>query len=133
MGDATVEFVVPERLWMSSNRPVTDVRYRKRLVDGLHALAAWQARRARLAAPAPVCAACWTVSYPWRTGRADPTNAAPTTKALLDGLVQAGVLADDDSHIVTFEVFRRGPNLPRTHPRGAHTIELLLTTQQLPF
>jgi len=132
-GDVTVEFTVPERLWMSSNRPVMDTGYRKRLVDGLHALAGWQARRARLRAPGPACAACWTVRYPWRTSLADPTNAAPTTKALLDGLVEAGALAGDNSRIVTSETFRRGPNLTRAHPKGTHIIELLLTTKQLPF
>ena len=36
-----------------------------------------------------------------RRGRYDPNNLAPTTKACVDGFVDAGILADDDwNHVV---------------------------------
>jgi crossover junction endodeoxyribonuclease RusA len=51
------------------------------------------------------------IAYPkGATGRADPANAAPTIKALVDGLVDAGVLVDDDSEHLVGPDFRRDVN-----------------------
>ena len=49
-----------------------------------------------------------TVSTPTNS-RFDPPNAAPTVKALIDGLVDAGVIPDDDHHHVPRVSFERGP------------------------
>ncbi|AYD89493.1 hypothetical protein D5R93_04420 [Actinomyces lilanjuaniae] len=51
--------------------------------------------------------------------RADPPNAYPVTKALLDGLVRAGLLSDDHSGIVVAQAFCRGPS---TGVRGTHRV-----------
>lgn len=51
--------------------------------------------------------------------RADPDNMAPTLKPLLDGLVAAGVLADDNSdHVLRTSskiLLRRDRDLPGAH------------------
>lgn len=44
-----------------------------------------------------------------RTSRFDPHNWQPTVKAAIDGLVDAGVLADDDATRVTEVAFVAGP------------------------
>lgn len=63
-----------------------------------------------------------TIAYPTRR-RADPNNLAPTTKAIVDGLVDAGLLTDDDStHL-------EGPHHVRADqpaPRGYYTITIRL-------
>lgn len=65
------------------------------------------------------------VGYP-RAGRADPANAAPTVKALLDGLVDAGVWRDDDSEHVVGPHFIRGPKSPT-----GHTVTFRFTDQEV--
>jgi crossover junction endodeoxyribonuclease RusA len=50
------------------------------------------------------------IAYPKGTGRVDPNNAAPTTKALLDGCIDAGVLPDDDSRHLLGPDHRRDTN-----------------------
>jgi hypothetical protein len=43
-----------------------------------------------------------------RAGRYDPNNLAPTTKAIVDGLVDAGLLADDSVNYVIGPDHRHG-------------------------
>ena len=47
-----------------------------------------------------------------RSGRWDPNNYAPTTKACIDGLVDAGLLPDDSWREVTGPDHRRGETGP---------------------
>ncbi len=56
-------------------------------------------------------------------GRADPANAYPTVKALVDGLVDFGVLTDDDSKHLPAMTFKRAPGRCE---RGWHVITLTL-------
>jgi hypothetical protein len=59
-----------------------------------------------------------TVEYqPPDRRRRDPDNYAATGKPLIDGLVAAGVLPDDDGKHVTAVHYRIGPVYP-LHPRG---------------
>ena len=62
-----------------------------------------------------------------RNGKADPANAAPTTKALIDGMVDAGVWADDDSTHVLGPTHLRGPKSDRP---GHYCVRLVLTDQE---
>lgn len=64
----------------------------------------------------PVERAHITITIDWPDQRRrDPANWAPTAKAIVDGLVDAGVLPDDDHRHVT------GPDLRRGHgPRAIH-------------
>lgn len=54
------------------------------------------------------------ISYP-RASKADPSNAAPCVKALLDGITDAdgyGWVDDDSTHVVAV-TYRRGPHTKR--------------------
>ena len=57
-------------------------------------------------------------------GRADPSNAAPTVKALIDGMTDAGIWPDDDSTHVIGPTYLRDPKSPTP---GAYTVRLTLT------
>lgn len=64
------------------------------------------------------------VRYPKGVGAADPANSYPTVKAAIDGLVDAGLIANDDHHHVIGPDMRRGDN---TDARGLWSIELHIT------
>lgn len=126
-----ISFSIPREWWMSANRPITDHGYRARLRSNLHQLAMLRARQGHI--PAYERAALtWEISYPkgtsYKTG--DPTNAHPTTKALLDGLVKAGIFPDDSPAYITSETFTRGVNLTHRH---SHTVTLHIhpTTEEV--
>lgn len=127
-----VTFVVPNKLWLSSNRPVANRGWLQSIRNDLHDLAIWSARAQHLDRVHGQALACWTVSYPKgvRKDKGEASNAQPTTKALLDGIVTGGWLTDDGPKYVTGEMFRRGTNLTET---GIHHIQLILTSQELPF
>jgi crossover junction endodeoxyribonuclease RusA len=100
-----VTFDVPKALWMTANGRIHWAVRAKRtkILRELAALKGWNLEpfttRARAVAH---------ISYP-RNGRADPANAAPTVKALIDGLVDGGVLADDDHEHLLGPDYRRDP------------------------
>jgi len=85
--------------------------------------ASWAARAARLPADLPHI----TVSLTWvvkdRRRRDGGENLAPTLKALIDGLVDYGVVIDDDQAHVT-----RGPSVVDYRPAATPHIELHITT-----
>lgn len=118
---------VPEELWMSANDRFhwTQRSTRTKALRGLGCLAA-RAAGLRDLGPTLVTA---HIGYP-RAGRADPANAYPTVKALIDGFVDAGVWSDDDhTHVI-------GPMFRRDKPSGApgvHTIRFTFTAQEVPF
>lgn len=62
------------------------------------------------------------IGYPTQT-RADPANAAPTVKAIIDGLVDARVWDDDDHTHIPSVAFERDPN---KSPKGTHTVTLII-------
>lgn len=67
------------------------------------------ARLPRLATPAYLIAELRFAS----AHRRDPHNWVPTAKAVLDGMVDAGVFPDDDHKHVTGPDMRLGPPVPR--------------------
>lgn len=69
------------------------------------------------------------IGYP-RNGKADPANAAPTVKALIDGLVDAGVWPDDDSTWVIGPTYLRDP---KSGKAGVYRIRLVITEQEVPW
>lgn len=123
-------FTIPPESWLTSNRHGIHRGQRARIVRELHAVAILTARCAGMKPVSGPVAAEWTVRYPkgvsWLHG--DAANAQPTTKALLDGLVDHWLPGDGPQHVVA-ETFRRGPNLDR--PRD-HEIALTLTPQERP-
>lgn len=113
---------------MSANRTVTNHAQRARVVRELHVLAALAARQVGVGAVSEPCSIIWEVAYPKGTGvKADPPNAAPMTKALLDGLVAAGHLSDDNPNVVMAQTFVRVPN---TGARGLHQITAIILEEE---
>lgn len=66
------------------------------------------------------------IGYPTKT-RADPANAAPTVKAIIDGLVDARVWDDDDHTHIPSVAFTRNP---QKAPKGTHTVTLIIQEQE---
>lgn len=103
---------IPRALWLSANdRPHWRTRAKK--TKGIRALGQESARAAGLAGRllGPTLVTVW-VSYP-TARRADPSNALPVAKALVDGYVDAEVWADDDHEHVVGLNFMRGPKTGR--------------------
>lgn len=72
---------------------------------------AWRRAGRDAAADAePVAGSVRIVAHIWkdRAGRYDPNNLWPTVKAVVDGFVDAGLLADDDHQHVTGPDMRHG-------------------------
>ncbi len=128
----TLVFTIPPTLWLTSNRAPHNRGHRSRQVGDLQAIAALIAREQGAKPIVGPVLADWTVCYPKgvRRDKGDPVNASVTTKALLDGIVNAGILEDDGPLHVVRESFQRGPNL--TVP-SLHEIRLVLTPQSVPF
>ena len=122
---------IPRALWLTSNRANSNRGYRARIVRDLQDLAIVAARGHR-----PIVgtvSVIWTVRYPKgvRTDKGEASNAQPSTKALLDGIVRAGLIEDDGPKWVVSETFQRGPNLDRP---GDHEITLRLFSPDItPF
>lgn len=66
------------------------------------------------------------IGYPTST-RADPANAAPTVKAIIDGLVDARVWDDDDHRHIPSVAFTRDA---QKAPKGTHTVTLIIQEQE---
>lgn len=123
----TLVLDIPRAWWMSSNDRMhwTQKGERTRWVRAYTAAAA---RAANL--PRYEMAMVWAfIQYP-RAGRVDPMNAAPTLKAAIDGLVDAGVFPDDDhQHVLGPAPLRE----PGKAPKDTYRIRLVLTDQEVPF
>lgn len=116
---------VPEGAWLSSNdrRHWADVKRRRKILRSMGKSAAIKARTR------PVKVAAITAHIQYATGgRADPNNAQDTTKPLIDGLVDAGVLVDDDSAHVLGPDHRRDTG---RSPRGWHRVRLVIVEQEV--
>lgn len=116
---------VPAAEWLTSNG-----RYhwasRARRTRKLRTRAALAARAARPRIP-PMVRARITVHVHGRTrARTDPANAYPTIKAVVDGLVDAGVLPDDDAAHLDGPDMRLGDPDPRL-PTGHHRLTVDIT------
>lgn len=119
-------FDIPAELWLSLNqRPHWAEKARK--TKALRTMAFAEAgQRAPRLKTAHVAA---FIGYP-RNGKADPANAAPTIKALIDGLVDAGVWPDDDSTWVIGPTYLRDP---KSRTRGVYRVRLVITEQEVPW
>ena len=86
---------------------------RMRRVEALRGWGGWLARDAGV--PRLRCAVATVVVHPgMRTRRIDPSNYADTSKALIDGCVDAGVLVDDSGKYLTRVTFVKGGKWPKT-------------------
>lgn len=118
----TLTITIPPAAWLTQNRVIPNHHARRARISAVHTLTRAAAREQQLPAIATPARLLWTVRYPKGTGEADPVNASPTTKAILDALVPRWLAKDDSEHVVR-EAFQRGPNL--AEPR-IHTITLEL-------
>jgi hypothetical protein len=118
---------IPAALWMSANQRLHWADKAKR-TRGIRQLAYTTARVQKIPAHDVTHVAAF-IGYP-RGGKADPANAAPTVKAAIDGMVDAGVWPDDDSLHVIGPTFLRDQT---TGVAGVHTIRLVLTPQEIPW
>lgn len=64
------------------------------------------------------------------TGRGDAENAAPTIKCLIDGIVSAGALPDDDSRHITSTVYSLGS---RCEKKGWRRVTLRFSHGFVPY
>ena len=117
---------IPSAWWLTSNG-----RYkwpdRARRTKHLRTIALLEARRQHLEPVTGMVSVIATVHY--RTAvRADPANAQPTLKALVDGCTDAGIWVDDDSTHLIGPDPRRGCNLPGLRP-GEHRVVLTITPE----
>jgi hypothetical protein len=109
--------------WLTANRQIPNHGWRRRIIHAIHEAAIWAATTQKLPPIDTKVVAEWTIRYPKGVGTvADPCNAQPTTKAILDALVGRW-LPRDDSTFVVEERFRRGENLDE---KGAHEVILRL-------
>ena len=118
---------IPESEWISANmRPHWAAKARRSAA--LRQRGFWAAKRAKVERYQCLHVTAF-VQYA-TAGRADPANAGPAVKALIDGLVDAGVLPDDDSAHLVGPDFRREPGRCQ---RGWHRVRLVLTDQEVTF
>ncbi len=124
---AELLLTIPDAWWLTSNGRYHPHARAKR-VRAIRQYAAIQARNAGLRLPPQVH--IWImVGYPTRQ-LADPPNAWDSAKPAIDGIVDAGTLAEDNSEIVYAHSFARDP---KKCERGTHTLRLVFTDQCLPF
>lgn len=118
---------IPKNEWLSSNDRL-HWRVKASRTRRLRQRGYFEARRNRLL---PMHKAFVTVHVQYDSNRrADPANAYPTVKALVDGLVDFGVLTDDDSKHLQAMTFKRAPGRCE---KGWHVIGLTLVEQAVDF
>jgi hypothetical protein len=99
---------------------------RARVTAEWRALAAAHTRAAHI--PHLAAAHILATWLPADAGRRDPGNAYPMVKACCDGIVDAGVLDDDDATHLTGPVMELGPVTPRgPFFRGTVTLRITIT------
>ena len=113
MADQTVTIDIPAACWLTSNMRLHWTRRAKSAASirnraGFTTLAA--IRMGQLTPMSVADVTVW-VGYP-SNRRQDPDNAAPSAKAAIDGVVDAGLLPDDDSEHRPSTTYRRD------HPTG---------------
>lgn len=94
--------------WISANRR-RHWTVEADLTAWWRAAAGWRARQTRVPALGPTLVVAELRMIPRRRVRIDPANYAPTAKACVDGLVDAGIWPDDSSGWVTGPDMRLGP------------------------
>lgn len=121
----TLTIDIPATEWMSANDRMHWAQKARR-TKAVRSRAAWHAKGASLKVPTPTLVVA-TISYP-TNNRADQSNAAPTVKAILDGLTDAQVWPDDDSTHVIGPHFTRGP---KTGEKGCYRVTLTFHTPNI--
>lgn len=119
-------FTISPNLWLTANGRMHWAPKAKR-TRALRDLAHVTAKAERIGTLGSTHVAAF-IGYT-RNGKADPANAAPTVKALIDGLVDAGVWPDDDHTHVIGPTYLRDPKTTD----GTYRVRLVLTPQDVPW
>ena len=114
----TIDLDIPANLWLTANGRLHWAAKASR-TKRIRRLALLLAQKHPAMGRANLHA---VISYP-TARRADPANASPTVKAALDGIVDAGVLDDDDHVHVPETTYSRGPDTGRP---GVYRVSLRL-------
>lgn len=120
-------FTIPKSWWISANHR-THWAVKARATRDLRQLGATTVRKYGFEPVGTVHVAAF-IGY-LTGGKADPSNAAPTVKALIDGCTDAGLWPDDDSTHVIGPTYLRDPKSPTP---GHYTVRLVLTSQEVPW
>lgn len=114
---------IPGNWWMSANSRMHRMEQARRtdLVRQSTGLFARSKGLRKVAGPVRVEAA---ISYLPSVVTADPPNAGPTVKAMLDGLTDAGIWPDDNSRHVVSVAYSRG-HVPVQGDQ--HAVDLIIT------
>lgn len=127
MSNAEITFAIHKDWWLSANDRMHWAPKAKRTTY-LRNVAAFTATSQRVP-KFEVCHIAAFIGY-LRNGKADPANAAPTIKALIDGMTDAGVWSDDDSTHVIGPTYLRDPKSPKP---DHYAVRLVLTPQDIPW
>lgn len=119
-----ITYTIPPTLWLSANKNLHWAPKAER-TRGLRRMGKSGAIGCR---SFDVCHVAAFIGYP-RNGKADPANAAPTVKALIDGMTDAGIWEDDDSTHVIGPTYLRDPKTSD----GNYSVRLVLTDQDIPW
>ena len=129
MTDQRIRIAIPANEWVTSNDRL-HWREKARRVAAIRRRSAVLARQQLTPIAGPVMVVCRTR---YRAGRGlDADAAAPTLKAAIDGMTDAGIWADDDAdHVgaICYKAPRKDPTLPK----GRHALDIIITTQLVPF
>lgn len=121
-----IVFDLHSSVWLSANQRVHHMAKARRVkalrqtarIRGLNLIrkeGATQINKANITA---------VIHYAPHVTRADPHNAAPTVKALIDGLVDAGLFPDDNHKHIPAITFTRGDEPAR---KRYHAVTLQIT------
>lgn len=119
---SALEFRIHRDTWLSANDRHHWARKAQRTRDLRHLGGAIAKRDGLAGANLGRTQVFAHIGYP-RAGKVDPANAYPTIKALIDGMVDAGVWADDDSDHIVGPDFRLDVS---TRDVGMYSVRLVL-------
>lgn len=129
MSDQRIRIEVPANEWCTSNDRL-HWREKARRVAAIRRRSAVLARQQLTTVDGPVMVVSCTR---YRAGRGlDADAAAPTLKAVIDGMTDAGIWADDDAdHVaaICYQASRKDTGLAK----GWHALDLLIIDQHVPF
>jgi len=99
----TLTIEVPRALLISANDRMhwREKARRTAALRLMGRIAAWRRRH-----PIPPVTLTVTVTYPPLARRRDASNLAPTVKGLLDGIVDAGLLPDDNDRVIVATTYQ---------------------------
>ncbi|AMS06469.1 hypothetical protein DUY81_13940 [Acidipropionibacterium acidipropionici] len=129
MTDQRIRIEVPANEWITSNDRL-HWREKARRVAAVRRRSAVLARQHLTPIDGPVLVAC---RARFRAGRGlDSDGCAPTLKAAIDGMTDAGIWPDDDGRNVSAICYLRSRR-DTSLGKGWHALDIIITSQLVPF